>query len=487
MLGRRPVLMLCAALMVLSVTMILAGTEAMRASWPPPQWPFSLSVPFVNRQIPQASMWWRFLLLWEAVWSIALICAVTSLVATARRYASVAALILFLQAVLLGIALQAPIPLNSDQYSYVGIAELVQQGYNPYNPPLRSEPVSAQLRQISTVWGKQHEGAADASRRVLTRDRYGPAWTLAIAALLFPFRNTSVEVQAHLLRVFAALGTLGCSVMLWLSLRPIAWRCASLAAFALHPLIIVQTAIDGHNDIFALFFGLAAYASVANKRFALAGILAALSIGTKLTFAPYLLPLVVYAAIMPGTGALLRLGTTLPGTLLITALPFGVVRALFQPMADARAYNPSYLFGLAESLLRRLPALQWIHADWIAQLYYAAIVILALGLAAATAFRKRINILEAAMVFLIFSAARFEPWYAVNLVPLLLIRTAWSLPLFLGVSLAAQYLQANKFTPVYEPPFFAFIALAIVTTMLTFLVTGRAFRKTMSNPYLLRA
>ena len=258
---RRSLLLAAAAFLVcISVIEVVGGLHAIDASWLPSD-SGSANLPSVGPWMPHAAARWVYLVRWEALWSLGVFGLVLVLLTIPGQHASrVAAALVLAQAVLLCVFLSVRIPLNGDQYAYVGFADLVLQGYNPYDPPLkRSARISNQLREISTVWGIVNEGATDATRRVIVRDRYGPAWTIGMAAVLYPFRNAGVEVQAHVVRAVAALAALGCSVLLWVSFRGLSWRGGALAAFALNPMIISQTAIGGHNDIIALLFGLGTY------------------------------------------------------------------------------------------------------------------------------------------------------------------------------------------------------------------------------------
>jgi hypothetical protein len=463
---RWALLALAAAAMAASAVALVAGTARMRASFPGPAWPFSPLVPFADAHLPDAAAWWSYVAGWETVWSVALVAAVLALqrVPPSRR-GRVAAGIVALQTIVLGLALGVRLPFNGGQYLYVAYAELVQQGYNPYDPPLRGELVSPQLRAIGTLWGIQTEGNTDPPTRIVMRDRYGPAYTLAIAAALLPFRDAGVETQARVIRLWAALAAVGCSLLIWLALRASPWSCAALAAFALNPVVIMQTAMGGHNDVVALLFALGTCAAASRGWFAAAGVAAALSVATKLTFAPFLLPFAVLAWALRGGRGLLAAGAALGATLVVVALPFGLARTYVQAPLDARAYNFSYLVSLAQAASRHVPGLH-VPASLFGTAYLLLIAAAALALALAAARRTRVPLLEAALLLLIFSGSKFLPWYAVALVPLVLVRAPWAVALFLGVSLAEQVFGSKDFVgSIDDMPFLPFAALATTGTV----------------------
>ena len=464
-------LALAAAVMVVSAAAIVAGTARMRASFPGPGWPFSPLVPFAEVHLPDAAGWWRYVIHREIAWSVALVVAVLALQRVPRALRGrIAAGIVLLQAVLLGLAFSVRLPFNGGQYLYVAYGELVQQGYNPYDPPLRGEPVSPQLRAIATLWGIQAEGNTDPPTRIVMRDRYGPAYTLGVAAALLPFRHADVETQARAIRLWSALAMVGCSILLWFLLPKARWSCAALAAFALNPVVVMQTAMGGHNDVVALLFGLGACAAASRGRFAAAGVVAALSIATKVTFAPFLLPFLIVAWAVRGWRGALAGGTALAATLVAVALPFGLARTYVQAPADAHSFNFSYLVSLAHAASRHVPGVH-VPASVFGTAYVLLIAAAAAAVALAAARRTRVPLLEAALLLLIFSGSKYLPWYATVLAPLVLVRAPWSIALFLGISLAEQVFGRRDFLgAIDDMPFLAFVGLAAAGSAAIFLV-----------------
>ena len=451
---------------VLTALALVGVNDRIFAHWPPPLWPYSRELPFVSEVFPGAPGWWRMIVGCEVCWSLAYLGIVLTLAGRAASSRRLFLPIVLMQSILLAIVLFAPIPFNSDQYLYVAFGDLTLSGSNPYDPPLKTAPVSQQLREISTVWGIVDEGASDATARIVERDRYGPSWTLATAGILSPFHALNAAAKARVLRVVSALALLACSVLLWYALVDVPWRNAALAAFALNPLFITQTALGGHNDSIAVAFGIASYLAAQRRHLLVAGVAAGLSLGTKLSLAPYLLALVVYGWRWRLRGA----GTVVlasAAVLLVSALPFGGVRALVQPVVDAGKYNTPYIVALAQDgLPRHLPGLQWLP---LYHLYVGLTVLTALALGVAVLRRRRVPAVELALALLIFSAARFEPWYALMLTPLLLVPRTWALGTFLGLTLAAQVLEQKNFIGGYTAlpilPFTVGAAVLVVTAI----------------------
>jgi ALG3 protein len=464
-------------LIVISIFMIVHGINGMRSAWPPAHWSRSPLLPFASSALTGAAGWWSYILRWECFCSVGYIALLGTLMHI-PEYARnrVFFFILIVQAFALMMVLTAPLPFNADQYAYVGYANLVQEGYNPYDPPLRSAPVSPQSRQIATVWSNIHEGGRDADRRIIVRDRYGPAWTLGTALVLYPFRAQSVEIQARILRLLAACAALACTGMMYILLRNMLWACTACAAFALHPLTITQTALDAHNDVFALFFVLGTLIALSRKQLILGGLMAGLSIGIKMSFLPYLPILLAYVYTRHRWSGIANVIVPLSGLLVALSLPFGGTRALTQPLTDIHVYNAPLIPSLIETVCRHVPWVRSvIHTGTLAFVYPAIIIAVACTFSYLLIIMGvRIYFLEALLSFLIFSAGRFEAWYTMYLVPLLFIPKPWGLPLFLGTSLASLYLERKMFIEERgSQDFLQFVGLAIAVTMLLFLIERR--------------
>jgi hypothetical protein len=445
---------------VLAALAIMGEEYRLRRDWPPRAWPFSPELPFVQPFVAHAHEAWLVVSAALCVWSIAYIVSLKAL--WSRPVDRNFPVTLFgAQATLLLVTLLSPLPINADQYVYVGYSELVHLGANPYAPPLKTAPLPEQLRAIGTVWSLP-EGAADAKQRILVRSRYGPLWTSMSALVLYPFEGLSIETKARVLRIFAALAAMGSLAMLWLLLRNTSRGTAAVAAFALSPAIVLQTADSAHNDIFAVFFGLVTVLLFLRQRYLLSAAAFAASIAIKFTFAPFLAAFVALVLIRRGIARAAVATVVFVAVLVGLALPYGLERSLLQPLQDVRNFNSPYLVGIGQRAIRDASGLHASAAS-LSSIYAGVIVACALGIAFFALQRRRLPALEAVTLLAIFCAAHFEGWYAIILAPILIIPSPWAVPLFAGVTLASQVFAANAFVGNYNHlPLDEFVVLAII-------------------------
>lgn len=456
----------CVFVIVCAAVAIVAMLFEMRAGWASPAG-FSSAVVFWNERVPHAALWWPPILVTLTLWSLALITLVTTLLRVGTRSPrGTAAALIAVQAALLGLFLLSPMPLDADQYAYVAYGDLIDLGYSPYDPPLKRSPLTPQLHEVGTVWSND-EGAPDARERVVIRDKYGPALTLAMAAAVRPFLGASLENQGRVLRVLVALACLTVTLLLWDELRNRPWGTAALAAFALNPVVITQTAIGAHDDLFAVLPVIVAYRCAVRARYLPAALFLGLSIACKLTFAPFAVPLVAFAyARTRRIGPAIVLALAIVAVPVAFALPFGVRDALIRPFTDAQAYNASLLFAYLGAGLRRMTHDPWL-AEAVQRWASVTLVVLCSALIGVLALRgRRQPFLEIALLLLLFTAARQQTWYALNLTPALLIPGRWPIAVFLGCSLASQAIQRKNFIGGWDaPPFIPFLVLAVVISL----------------------
>ncbi|MBV8147765.1 MAG: hypothetical protein JO092_01585, partial [Candidatus Eremiobacteraeota bacterium] len=360
-----------------------------------------------------AQVWWVRFLIVEGVWNVAFIaCFMTARLVAAQLGYAFFATVIAVQGLSLAILASSPIPLDADQYAYVYYGSLTERGVNPYvrySQPIRLTPNEA---RIAIKW-----------KNPPTPDAYGPGWTLANAAWLFPFRHASVETQVIVLRILASLATLACSLLLWLALGANPLRPYIFIAFALNPLVLNSEGTGAHNDIFLLLFGLAAYVLVQRRYFELSGAALALSISTKFAYIPLILPLLAAVQVLSGRWQrTLLTAIVLAAVLAVTALPFGFQHSFIDPVflrgvqiGKLPAY--SYLLWRAVQLagLRPTPAPFAMLAPIIGIALGAAIALLALR-------GRREPLLELALFVAIFIVpSKHFGWYGVILAPMLLI------------------------------------------------------------------
>jgi hypothetical protein len=452
----------CCLVMVCSAAAVTYETMRIRSTWPPAGWPYSHDIPFVISTIVNARHVWVIVMSASLIWSVAYAVSLKAMLIKGGQNAFPRALIGW-QIVLLFVTFLSQIPFNSDQYAYVGYGRLVEAGANPYAPLAKSSVTDPQLQAISSVWGiDEATGRFKDQPNILLRDRYGPLWTLANALVLVPFAHQSVEEQARVLRLVAGLAAIASTVMLWLALRGTAYAAISLAAFALSPAIAMQTALGAHNDIYALLMLLVAVFFSLRQRYVLAAIAIAASLAVKISFAPLVPAFVALVFARRGLTKALTATAIIALTLVMLALPFGLLAALVQPLDDIHRYNSPYIMGFAAGVIHRIAHVR-AAGSFLNTLYAILVVFGGLALTYCAAKSKRTPWLEAALLVLIFFGARFEPWYAIILVPLILIPMRWSIPLFVGLTLASQIFQGNGIIATYEQPLpiAAFLCLSI--------------------------
>ncbi|MBV8148178.1 MAG: hypothetical protein JO092_03710, partial [Candidatus Eremiobacteraeota bacterium] len=177
---------------------------ALRKAW----FPLESHLVFAHYYFPNGQLWWQRFLVADGVWNLAFIACFmgAGLIASKLRHAFFATVV-GVQALSLATLVSSPIPLDSDQYLYVYYGSLTERGVNPYLHYGHPIPLTANESRIATKW-----------KNPPFPDTYGPGWTLANAAWLFPFRHASVETQVIVLRILASLATLACSLLLWLAL-----------------------------------------------------------------------------------------------------------------------------------------------------------------------------------------------------------------------------------------------------------------------------
>src|SRR5512137_710015 len=88
---------------------------------------------------------------------------------------------------------------------------------------------------------------------------YGPVWQVLSLGAYFAGGGDFLR-QVYALKILMILAYLGCGALIYLILkqrRP-EWAVAGMVAFAWNPLVLLEVAQNGHNDIVMIFFLLAA-------------------------------------------------------------------------------------------------------------------------------------------------------------------------------------------------------------------------------------
>lgn len=187
---------------------------------------------------------------------------------------------------------------------------------------------------------------------------YGPLWLILSAGPALLAGNNLLALVL-LEKMVPILFALGCLRLVWLiATQTMPYRrWQALLLFGWNPLLLIETAGNGHNDSALLFFLLLAfYCLIAGQRWpalpALA--LATLVNSAALIFLP-LLVVTLWRAIPPPHRALITIGSSTGMVVILVAavLPFGGTEALaslLQPLAGYAVSLPAMLYAFLQPL-----------------------------------------------------------------------------------------------------------------------------------------
>jgi Glycosyltransferase family 87 len=303
------------------------------------------------------------------------------------------------------IPLAGPLLLSRDVYAYWTYGRLITaHDANPYAVAPSTYGADPGELQMAPAWRG-------------TRSVYGPVFSAASAGLATA-TGRSAETTAFTYRLLAALGML--------ALVGLAVVVAPMPAFAAafvgwNPMLALNFAGGGHNDVWMVAFVLAALALASRRRPVLAGASWAMAVGVK--WVPLaLLPLSLIAA----RG---RYARRIAAGFLVALIAIGAGACLAFGSAWLTALMPLTRHHAGFSLPSRLVELGFPRP--LADLAAAAPLLVALPwlLRDARAGRSRLALAAGLMVV---ASPWVLPWYAVWMVPLAAIeedRLAWVLAL----------------------------------------------------------
>ena len=303
------------------------------------------------------------------------------------------------------IPLAGPLLLSRDVYAYWTYGRLVTaHDVNPYVVPPSAYGADPGERQMAPAWRG-------------TTSVYGPVFSAASAGLATA-TGRSAETTAFSYRLLAAVGML---VVVGLAVVDAPVPAFAAAFVGWNPMLALDFAGGGHNDVWMVAFVLGALALASRRRPVLAGASWALAVGVK--WVPLvLLPLSLVAA----RGRYARL---VAAGFLVTLAAIGAGASLAFGSAWVTALVPLARHHAGFSLPSRLVELGLPRP--LANLSAAAPLLLALPwlLRDARAGRPRLALATGLMVI---ASPWVLPWYAVWIVPLAAIeedRLAWVLAL----------------------------------------------------------
>ena len=336
-----------------------------------------------------------------------------------------------IQALLLFALLAVTVTLSGDVYAYVIYGRLY--GLLGLNPYLLGSPVNAGadpiLGQALAFYGNPPPA-----------DNYGPLWTLFAGAIARLEAGWPLGAQVWTHRVVAAVAALAATGGLLYAMRRLAdaERVKGAARFALHPLVLYETAVGGHNDILMVAAAIWAFA-VADDLPLVAGLLLGASIAVKYVSIVLVPFIVIRVARRGATGAVLcaLISVAVPVLLfrpfwngaqtLYSLIGHGGVLAMSpQWLADI----PFFQSGMADS-----PVLPGVVLPLFGQLTWPRIVQLtAIAVFAAIALAsimryaasRRLAEIWRTLTAAVYSLSIIHPWYALWTQPCAVAQGRWA-------------------------------------------------------------
>jgi alpha-1,6-mannosyltransferase len=379
---------------------------------------FTVGIGLPLHVVWQALGGWRLTL---AVWALA-----AGLAIAGRQCAEAIAatrpkawLLIAVQCLLLAALLAVTVTFSGDVYAYVIYGRLY--GLHGLNPYLLGSPVppygDAVLQQCLLFYGNPPPG-----------DNYGPLWTLLAGGVARLEAPLSLAIQVWTQRVLAVLAVVAATsgILYALRLLPAADRIRRAGMFALHPLVLYEAAVGGHNDMLMIAPAVWAFA-IADELPLVGGLLLGASIAVKYV-SVILIPFLALRAGRKNASA----------GWLVVLIALALPALFFRPFWDGWqtvyslvghggvfAMSPQWLANMpffASGLAQRQPA-------WPRAVQFAALAIF-LGIAAFSIVRyvgsrSLANIWRTATAF-VLALPIIHPWYALWLMPATAHRGRWS-------------------------------------------------------------
>jgi hypothetical protein len=271
-------------------------------------------------------------------------------------------------------------------------------------------------------------------------DVYGPAWTLAVSTLERALGATPLALHLVAQRLLAVAAAVAASAALLFVLRarPCRERLQRVGAFAFNPLVLLETAINGHNDMIMVALVMWAFA-LAEESLLAAVVLFALSVAVKWVSIVLLPFLVVRLARTHGRAAVLAplVALALPALALV---PFWVGPATLRAIAAhatvverspaALLGYPFVLAGVEDAPAYQLP----LHVPFAQVSWQRAIVVvlfLAFAAFAVAAFvrylrKPRCRDIFAVVLAFLVATPFLAPYYLIWISPMLAAPGRWA-------------------------------------------------------------
>jgi hypothetical protein len=400
---------------------------------------------------------WIFLAIFLAVIALMAMWSLLAVRALGRAGAYAPGLLVLGLVVVLALLTSFPVTFSVDSYAYAAFGRLLGvHGVNPYVERLASgstlgDPVLANLTMLLGT--------------PLPDENYGPAWTWLSAGLAFVSQPGGLPLLIWMQRVagaaalvVAALGVL----RLQQSAAP-ADSARRTALFALHPLVLYESATAGHNDMLMVAPAVWAFA-VADASPLAAGFLIGASIAVK------------YVALigLPFLAIRVYERDGARGVLAFAAPALALPVLLFAPLWPGWQAL-STLFNLGSTLIM---SPQWLVLTWIPALEARAVAA-ALGVAFAAVFafslwryaRSRCgDEVFRTTAALLWSSPLLNPWYVQWLMPAAAATGRWArYAWWFGLFVTLRYVEDALRFPSTQADLSQRIALLEIVTLVMLL------------------
>ncbi len=326
-----------------------------------------------------------------------------------------------------------PITLSSDAHAYLLLGRLYGVHHvNPYaSQHLFVRPEGdATLATLSALFGQPLPWG----------DNYGPLFTLWAGAVTRMFGG-SIGLEYGMLRTAAIVAAAGVSLALLRLLRGKPDVVRRVGAFAFHPLVLCETAINAHNDMLMVAFAVGAFA-LADDLPIVAGLLFGASVAIKvlsIVAFPFFVAVLIKGGwrrglVAAGASAAVvvvcfrpfwigwhTIGAVTKGYQYFFSPTYLVNVALFGPHFDDRLTSPAF------PALHAVPVIGHASGPHLVSLCIIGLF----ALAAVTLFvrfvrTRSIDDFFATLVAFVWSTPIFNPWYFVWLAPIVAWSGFWS-------------------------------------------------------------
>jgi hypothetical protein len=306
-----------------------------------------------------------------------------------------------------------PWSVSGDVYYYVVIGHVY--GIEHLNPYFPSHPIQTSdlvLRRLLDFWGNPWPANV-----------YGPLWTLLTGATARAEAAWPLWLQYVTHRVFAVTAALFVTGGLLHMLRGAhdaqAYRRAGY--FAFHPLVALECAINGHNDMIMVAFAVWALA-LAEELPVVAGLLAGAAIATKyaaLVVAPFVFIVAARRGVVPAAACIAATFVTI----VICFVPFWAGPSVLSGVVHQGARVEGSLASLLEVMTGHQVSLAFEHA-LVATLFTAFLTVAMLSYY--RFFRNgKFGEIVLACVALVWSLPALHPQYVAWLSPAAAAASRW--------------------------------------------------------------